>query len=314
MHQLLRLYWVLGLILLLGCARSATPTAGLGTRGPQVIGHAGSGFFTPLMPFNPLPPSSLAGIRKALERGADGVEIDIQLSQDSVPMLFHDEDLTNRTHAQGFISQHSAAELTRLAYTGGWPYDWFQHERVTTLDALLQELAGRPDFPYLHLDLHEHDAADAEQPYRRSPALVRALGRVLRRHQVPPGRLLILTENLPSLPRLRRELPGAALGLEITDKFEERLPQAVAAHADAVVLSKYIITPERVAQAQARGLQVVVFGGRSGKSVRRLLSYRPDGMEVDNVPLLLRRLRRRGVAPVAAQPVHAGAPKAEPLR
>lgn len=313
-----RAWWTLPL-LLAACARPIAmgPETGRSHRSPQVIGHAGSGFFTPMSPFNPLPPSSLAGIRAALARGADGVEIDIQLSRDSVPMLFHDEDLTNRTRAQGFISQHTAAELTQLAYTGGWPYDWFQHERIATLDALLSELAGQPRFPYLHLDLHEHDDANFEQPYARSPALVRALGRTLRRYQVPPARLLILTEYTPSLAQLRRELPGVALGLEITDRFEERLPEAVAAHIDAVVLSKYVITPERVAQAHARGLQVVVFGGRSRKAVQRLLGCRPDGIEVDNVPLLLGLLGRRGQPAPAAEPIHAGtpgAPKVGPLR
>lgn len=309
----------LGLSLLTSCARPdvAGSETGRPARAPQVIGHAGSGFFTPISPFNALPPSSLAGIRKALERGADGVEIDVQLSRDSVPMLFHDEDLTNRTRAQGFISQHTAAELTRLPYTGGWPYDWVQHERVATLDALLNELDAQPAFPYLHLDLHEYDRATPAQPYSRSPALVRALGRVLRRYQVPPERLLILTEHAPSLARLRRELPGAALGLEITDQFEERLADAQAAQADAVVLSKYVITPERVARAHARGMQVVVFGGRSKKAVRRLLGCRPDGMEVDNVPLLLSLLGRRGQPAPMEVPVHAdvpGAPKGGALR
>ncbi|GAB3832279.1 glycerophosphodiester phosphodiesterase [Hymenobacter jeollabukensis] len=316
MHKtILRGCYLLVLLILAACARPAVPDSALGVRrGPQVIGHAGSGFFTPISPFNALPPSSLGGIRQALSRGADGVEIDLQLSRDSVPILFHDEDLTNRTRAQGYISQHTAAELTRLEYTGGWPYDWLQHERVATLDELLTELAERPSFPYLHLDLHEHDDANFAQPYVRSPALVRAIGRVMRRHQVPPERLLILTQYEPSLRQLRRELPGAALGLEITDQFEERLQQAVAAQVEAVVLSKYVITPERVARAHARGLQVVVFGGRSKKAIQRLLGCRPDGIEVDNVPQLLSLLGRRGRPAEAVPQAHAGAPKGGPLR
>ncbi|MCC3158758.1 hypothetical protein LJ737_16055 [Hymenobacter sp. 15J16-1T3B] len=316
MHKrILRACYLLGLLSLAACARSgpARVDTGFG-RGPQVLGHAGSGFFTPISPFNALPPSSLGGIRHALDRGADGVEIDLQLSQDSVPMLFHDEDLTNRTAAQGYVSQHPAAELTRLRYTGGWPYDWLQHERVATLDELLTELATRPTFPYLHLDLHEHDDANFAQPYVRSPALIRAIARVLRRHHVPPARLLILTQYEPSLRQLRREIPGAALGLEITDQFEERLAQAAAAQVEAVVLSKYVITPERVAQAHAKGLQVVVFGGRSRKAIQRLLNCRPDGIEVDNVPQLLSLLGRRGRPAEAAPQAHAGAPKAGPLR
>ncbi|WP_176133186.1 glycerophosphodiester phosphodiesterase [Hymenobacter sp. CRA2] len=262
-----------------------------------------------------MPPSSLAGIRHALERGADGVEIDIQLSRDSVPMLFHDVDLANRTGVQGYISQHTAAELTQLRYHGGWPYDWFQHERIATFDELLTELADQPTFPYLHLDLHEEDGAAGATPYVRSPMLVRALGRVLRQHRVPLARVLILTDYAPSLRQLRRELPGADLGLEINENFDQRLGEATATGVEAVVLSKYIITPERVVQAHARGLQVVVFGGRSRKAIERLLSCRPDGIEVDNVPVLLSLLGRRGRPASAAVPqAAANAPNGRHMR
>ncbi|GAB2958515.1 hypothetical protein GCM10027048_26900 [Hymenobacter coalescens] len=307
---------VLGLLTLLAaCARPERRAARqiIGS-GPQVLGHAGSGFFTPLNPFNPLPPSSLAGVRQALDRGAAGVEIDVQLSQDSVPVLYHDLDLTNRTDATGYISQRPAAELTQLRYRGGWPYDWFQNERIATLDELLTELAQRPSFPLLHLDLHEHDGATPATPYVRSPALVRALGRVLRRHRVPTERLLLLTEHAESLPALRRELPGAALGLEITDRFDERLALARQTGVEAVVLSKYVITPERTTQARRQGLQVVVFGGRSPRAIRRLLACRPDAIEVDNVPALLRLLGAPARHGTEGRPGVGGAPNAARMR
>ncbi|RTQ44743.1 hypothetical protein EJV47_27520 [Hymenobacter gummosus] len=282
---------------------------------PQVIGHAGSGFFTPIAPFNPLPPSSLAAVRKALARGAEGIEVDVQLSRDSVPMLFHDVDLAHRTAARGYISQYTAAELRQMAYTGGWPYDWFQHERIATLDELLTELSQRPTFPVLHLDLHENDEAQpVHTPYVRSPALVRALGQVLRRHRVPPQRVLVLTEHVPSLARLRQELPGAVLGLEITDQFDERLVLAQRSGVEAVVLPKRLTTPERVAQVHARGLQVVVFGGRSRKSVQRLLGCRPDAIEVDNVRLMRRLLGQPAPGPAAVPVAGGSAPNGGRMR
>ncbi len=36
---------------------------------------------------------SMAGVEKALAQGADGVEVDVQLSQDSIPILYHDPTL-----------------------------------------------------------------------------------------------------------------------------------------------------------------------------------------------------------------------------
>lgn len=255
----------------------------------QVIGHAGSGFFTPLNPFNPLPPSSLAGVEKALAQGAEGIEIDVQLSQDSIPILYHDPTLATMTTGTGCVSQYPAAALVRLPYRGGWGYDLFHNERVTTLETLLIRAARYPRYPYLHLDLHEHDGCG--NGYTRSPALVRALARLLRRYAVPTDRLLILTTYQPTLRQLRQEVPGVPLGLEVTADFTEGLLAAQTIGVHALVMSKGLATPERVSQAQAAGLDVVVFGGRSAGSIRRLVATHPDAIEVDNVPQLLRTLQ-----------------------
>ena len=96
----------------------------LPTPGPTpklvVLGHAGSGFFTPISPFNFRPPSSWRGVEYALDLGADGIEVDLQLSRDSVVMLYHDQELANSSTGRGCISQHRAAELVQLRYRGGW--------------------------------------------------------------------------------------------------------------------------------------------------------------------------------------------------
>ncbi|QDA61982.1 glycerophosphodiester phosphodiesterase [Hymenobacter jejuensis] len=269
------------------------PSAAPHARRLLVLGHAGSGFFTPINPFNALPPSSLGGIQRALARGADGVEVDIQLSQDSIPVLYHDQTLASMTDGTGCVSQLSAAALTRLHYRGGWPYDWLQHEQPIALETLLATLAKRRSYPHLHLDLHELDeCAPDGAGYARSPALVRALIRALKQYNVPREKVLILTNRVETLRLFRAQLPAAALALEITEDFDQGLPVAVAEHLQGVVIRKDVATPERVTKAQQAGLQVVIFGGRSGKTLDRLLACHPDAIEVDNLEGLLTKLGR----------------------
>jgi glycerophosphoryl diester phosphodiesterase len=253
---------------------------------PVVIGHAGSGFFTPLLPFNPLPPSSLRSIRRALGHQAQGVEVDVRLSQDSIPVLYHDQTLNSMSDGQGCVSQTPAAALQLLRYRGGWPYDWFQREKISTFETLLQELAQRPTFPYLHLDLHEDDPCAADDVHR-SRALARRLVSLLARYQVSPERVLILTNRPGTLVYLHQLQPALPLGLEITEDYEQGVASLAGLPVQAVVLPKRAVTAERVAQLHALGQEVVVFGGRSGKAIRRVVGCRPDAYEVDNV----RRLR-----------------------
>lgn len=284
---------LLGSILLVG---SAGPGLGADTAlnpggpAPLVIGHAGSGFFHF---FNSLPPSSLRSIERALHRGADGVEVDVRLSQDSIPVLYHDNSLASMTTGQGCVSQTRAAALTQLRYRGGWPHDWLQHEKLQTLETLLQRLGREPVFPYLHLDLHEDDECNGSDE-RRSRALARRLGQLLTAYRVPWERVLILTNRASTLRYLRELLPQVPLGYEMNNAFAadvttlHQLPQVQVA-----VLHKDRINPERAAMLHALGRQVVVFGGRSARAVSRVVATGPEAYEVDNVRQLRAILRRQ---------------------
>ncbi|WBO85008.1 glycerophosphodiester phosphodiesterase [Hymenobacter yonginensis] len=272
----------LGLALLLPAACTTAPTLPANYR-PLVIGHAGSAFLTPINPFNPLPPNSGASLQQALDRGADGLEVDLQLSQDSVLMLYHDSRLESLTTGQGCVSEQPAAALQQLQYRAGWPYDWFQEEKLLTLEDLLRRTQGQ--HPHLHFDLHQSEDCRPDA-YGRAAVWARALARLLKRYPWPPERLLILTTHQPTLALLRRELPGVPLGLEVTEDFATGLQSAKAEQVQAIVLSKDLVSLENTQQAHDAGLQVVTFGGRSASTVKRLLSTLPDAIETDNVPAM----------------------------
>ena len=291
--------WLLLLLLGVGTGLAAKPRPKKDEPKSKllVLGHAGSGFFTPINPFNPLPPSSLRGVLSALDRGADGVEIDLQLSKDSVVMLYHDLKLESITTGTGCVAQHPAAYLTALRYSRGWPYDWFQHEKPVTLDTLLAHLNRRGHFPILHLDLHEEDpCASAADTYDHTPELVRQLMRSLRRAHVPTDCLLLISNKPSVLRQVRKAWPALPVAFDVTtDDFATNLRKAQTEKVTTLVVSGDKTTPEEVAQAKAVGVGVMLFGGRSGKDIKRLLACRPAGIQADNVKRLL-ALRRRGVA------------------
>ena len=241
-----------------------------------------------------MPPSSLRGIVRALDRGAAGVEIDLQLSRDSIPMLYHDEMLPNSTNGIGCVSEHTAAELVRLKYHGGWPYDWLQNEQPVTFDTLLAVLARRAGpFPKIDLDLHEEDACAPDgQALARMPNLVRQTVQSLKRYHVPPEQVLITSMVPATLRAFRAAWPALPLGLEVTKNFAAGLQMAQLEKVKSIVLDGDQVTPEQSAQAHAVGLEVVVFGGRSGGDIKRVLATNPDVVEVDNVQRLRAILRK----------------------
>jgi glycerophosphoryl diester phosphodiesterase len=82
------------------------------------------------------PENTLAAVRGALEAGAGWIEVDVQLSRDGVPHLFHDPELKRLTGARGRITDR-ASEPGRLG-------EGFADEPVARLEALVDLLAAFP--------------------------------------------------------------------------------------------------------------------------------------------------------------------------
>lgn len=75
-------------------------------RWPALFAHRGGGALAP--------ENTLAGIRLAAALGCSGVEFDVMLSLDSVPVLIHDETVDRTTNGSGRVAGLSSGELARL--------------------------------------------------------------------------------------------------------------------------------------------------------------------------------------------------------
>jgi glycerophosphoryl diester phosphodiesterase len=95
----------------------------------RIIGHRGGGALAP--------ENTLSGIRTAAEMGFGGVEFDVMLSADKVPVLIHDETLERTTNGRGSVAATPYAKLASLD-AGAWFGPKYRGERLPTL-----EQAGR---------------------------------------------------------------------------------------------------------------------------------------------------------------------------
>lgn len=106
-------------------------------RTPQLVAHRGY----PLR----YPDNSLAGIEAAIHAGARYVEIDVQLSRDRIPVLFHDRSLERVCGVAGPVHDH---DLTRLQSFGAGEYARFGYRysqaRVVTLGEFAELLTRNP--------------------------------------------------------------------------------------------------------------------------------------------------------------------------
>lgn len=83
------------------------------------------------------PENTLAGLAVAARLGCKGVEFDVMLSSDGVPLVIHDETLERTTNGTGYVAHHAAADLLRLD-AGGKHHPAFAGERIPTFAEALE--------------------------------------------------------------------------------------------------------------------------------------------------------------------------------
>lgn len=60
------------------------------------------------------PENTMSAFRSAIELGADGIELDVHLSKDGVPVIIHDADVARTTSGTGQISDMYLADIKKL--------------------------------------------------------------------------------------------------------------------------------------------------------------------------------------------------------
>ncbi|HLN98140.1 MAG TPA: glycerophosphodiester phosphodiesterase family protein [Pyrinomonadaceae bacterium] len=78
---------------------------------PLILGHRGSSAVTP--------ENTLAAFSRALSDGADGIEFDVRLSRDGVPVVIHDATLKRTALIDGCVSELTAEQLREID-VGRW--------------------------------------------------------------------------------------------------------------------------------------------------------------------------------------------------
>ncbi len=92
---------------------------------PKVIGHRGAKAYAP--------ENTVASIETAAGLGVEWVELDVKLTRDGVPIIFHDEDLGRTTNGVGLIAETNYDDLRDLD-AGSWFGDSFERVRIPTLE------------------------------------------------------------------------------------------------------------------------------------------------------------------------------------
>ena len=199
---------------------------------------------------------------KALVAGAaaprsDGVEFDVHLAADGVPVVIHDEDLMRVQGVPHTVRSLPAAALARHGVA-----------------SLADVLAALPQTAFLDVEL--------------KVVPNQALADVLLRARGPsPARAIISAFEAESLHEAAELLPGWArwLNVEAADDLYRAIATARAPGCAAISAEWQLITPRSARAIQDAGLQLAAWTVRRRQTVERLARLGVIAVCVEGSPL-----------------------------
>ena len=233
------------------------------------------------------PENTIAAFDLGLQAGADGLELDVRLSADAVPVVHHDSTLDRTTSASGPVAARTAADLARI--DAGWRFEgggWFpfrhQGVGVPTLGDVLRKYPGVPIIIEMKVDSREMGEAVARD--------VRAAGAV--------DRVCAAGYGARSAAAARAALPEMACS---ASHPEVRLAVYRAWARWPVRRARYggyqvpelsgrlrIVSPHFVGCARKADLRVQVWTVDEEADMRRLLAWGVDGLSSNRPDLAVR--------------------------
>lgn len=221
----------------------------------QVIAHRGGGRNSDLLPASE---NSVEMIRLASRLGASGIEIDVRLTSDGVPILYHDNTLNERLIEKngmlGPIENYNLAQLKGLVRLkrGG---------QIPTLEEALHTIVHQTPLRFVWLDIK----------YTGSLAIVRQLQQQALQEAATIGRNLEIMIGVPDEDVLKNFLllPGfqqipSLCELDIADA--EKMNANIWAPMWTSGLQK-----EEVAKVQAQGRRAFVWTVDGSDNIRKYM-------------------------------------------
>ncbi len=258
----------------------------------DVIAHRGASGYAP--------EHTIAASDLALERGADFIEQDLQMTRDGVLVVLHDDTLDRTARGPtddctGVVRDKSYAQLQRCDVSSWWEEDaGARAAAATTADVAAPitpaDAAAEP-IPTLDAVLTRYGKTtryyiETKQP-EEAPGMEEALLRTLAEHDLLPApgadrRVLVQSFSRSSLEKIHALNPEVPLIQLIGgDQMPEDLDTGlgvIAGSAVGIGPSWGDVTPELVAAAHRRGLLVHPDTVDEEADMGRLIGFGVDGI------------------------------------
>lgn len=223
------------------------------------------------------PENTLLAFQKAVESGAEGIELDVQLTRDGEVVVIHDERVDRTTDGTGFVADFTLSELKKLDAGSSWRGQ-LEPQRIPTLEEYFQLVKDVPVFTNIELKT-------SQNPY---PGIEEKVWHLIEKFGLQNKVMFssFCYHSLQNMQKYTSNLCGYLCGEWAADNLE---------HVRRLGLGAYHpwygdLTRNVVEKAKAMGLEVNVYTPNSPRVLKRLIRWDVTSV-ITNFPELALRLR-----------------------
>lgn len=220
------------------------------------------------------PENTLAAFYKAVELGANGIELDLRATQDGVIVVFHDATVDRTTNGNGRVKDYTWDQLKSLD-AGFWFSPQYAGERVITFHQFLYFFSRKP--LYLAVELKEE-------------GFEQQVCQLLQRYSLY-DRCTITSFDYRILQTVRAFDPRVNIGFLTSKINQNTIDMILDIHGQQICPKTETLNKDEVHWAKQHGLTVRAWGIRDKTLMEHALQCRVDGMTVDFPDQLKERLR-----------------------
>lgn len=241
-----------------------------------VYGHAGTTIHPELWVY---PANTKESVLYALDAlGAEGVEIDIQMTKDSVLVLFHDAFLDGVSNLTGCVAQYNFSELLDLNL-------YNTRYELATLEEILALCFERGKKMYLDLKPFNHCTGKDVDHHTFNNALNKILTPYTPQQK---SNIVVNTRNIELLHNL---FDSSLVKSFETENISFAIEKYESGEIDEVGVKLSAMNEANASAMNAAGLNFTIFSLKSQKEIQKGLLFEPIRIVTDNIAYTQKMIR-----------------------
>ncbi|MCB1024581.1 MAG: hypothetical protein KDB79_09330, partial [Acidobacteria bacterium] len=221
---------------------------------------------------------------------AEGIEFDVRLAGDGVPVVFHDSDLKRICGIDRRVSDLSSVELGKLD-AGSWFNEKnrrsaaakYSKERIPTLEQTLSMLSGFQGTIYVELKARGNSIGK----------LAKAVSKIIRNSNLR-AQIIVKSFKIQAIPVIRKHAPGVKTAtlfapkvMNILQKEKRLINISRDLCADRISLHFSLATRKLLEKARQNGLPVTIWTADNPRWIKRAYQLGIDHLITNDPQKLL---------------------------